>query len=133
MKQYGAEFIGTGVEQIIKRRTRRVVGVGRHRGAGERHETKIYPLLFVQREGDAGLVLANGGGALLNAEFAQHRNDRGNERFADNEFRPPAVVEERDFDALHREQRRKRGTRRAAADYADGFDVCFNNIDKNSG
>ena len=100
-----AEFIRALIEEPVERGPRRIVGVSRQ-DAVDGFETKIDLLVASERESHAGLVLADRGGALLDAEPAQDRDDRRDQRFAHDQVRPAAIVEDGDVHALLREETR---------------------------
>ncbi len=89
---------------------------------GERLEAKINPAIRAKGEGDARLVLANRRGALFQTQFPQHGYDCRNERFADDQIGPAAIVEKRHVHVLHRQERCERCARWAAADDANRSD-----------
>ena len=119
LRAFHAQLVGAFVEQTIKRGTRRVVGISRHGRTGERLKRKIDLFVRVEGERDARLVLANRRGAFLQTQFPQHGHNRRNERLADDQVGPAAIVEKGHVHAFHREQRSERRARRAAADDAN--------------
>ncbi len=88
-------------------------------------ETEFNLLAEAEGEGDTGLVLADGGGAVLDAEFAQYGNDRRNERLADNKVGPAAIVKDGDIHPFHREETGQGRARRPAANNSDRFNLLL--------
>src|ERR1039458_7750287 len=86
----------------------------------ERLETELDLLIHAERERHAWLVLADRRRALFQAQPPQHRHNRRNERLADNQVGPAAIVEYSHLHALEREQRCQRRSRGPAADNRDG-------------
>jgi hypothetical protein len=116
-----AEFVSAFFEQAIKRRARGILSISGHGRAGEGGEREIDLFVLAQREADAGLVLANGGDAFLQVQFAQDGDDGGNEGFADDQVRAASIVKNGYIQAFFYQERGEGGTRRAAANDPNGF------------